>query len=125
MATKEENVARLQALAVQLGREVDISGTATEIRQRVAEWEEEAGGMPDGENTETTTGDSQGELGSAKSNVYLSSGFVLIRALHTLHIDALAADSDRVLDTVQAGDSARIPAIYVDELVGDRLIVAL
>ncbi|EAB8478530.1 DNA breaking-rejoining protein [Salmonella enterica] len=117
MATKEENVARLQELAVQLGREADISGTAAEISQRVAEWEEEAGGMPDGEHTETTA--------DASSNIYLSSEFVLIRALHTLHIDALAADSDRVLDTVQAGDSARIPAIYVDELVGDGLIIAL
>ncbi|EPS8085100.1 DNA-packaging protein FI [Salmonella enterica subsp. enterica serovar Newport] len=123
MATKEENTARLQELAVQLGREPDISGSAAEIRQRVAEWEEEAGGMPDGENTETTTGDSQGELGSAKSNLHLSSGFVLIEAVCTLHIDALASDSDRVLDIVQAGTSARIPAIYVDELVGDGLIV--
>ncbi|ELQ4284944.1 DNA breaking-rejoining protein [Salmonella enterica] len=125
MATKEENVARLQELAVQLGREADISGTAAEISQRVDEWEEEAAGMPDGKNAETTADASQDEPGSAKSNIHLSSGFVLIRALHTLHIDALAADSDRVLDTVQAGDSARIPAIYVDELAGDGLIVAL
>ncbi|EKF5023978.1 DNA breaking-rejoining protein [Salmonella enterica] len=124
MATKEENVARLQELAVQLGREADISGTAAEISQRVDEWEEEAGGMPDGENTETTADASRDEPGSAKSNLHLS-GFVLIRALHTLHIDALAADSDRVLDTVQAGGSARIPAIYVDELADDGLIVAL
>ncbi|EAA7222676.1 DNA breaking-rejoining protein, partial [Salmonella enterica] len=28
MATKEENIARLQELAVQLGREPDISGSA-------------------------------------------------------------------------------------------------
>ncbi|EAO9182109.1 DNA breaking-rejoining protein, partial [Salmonella enterica] len=43
MATKEENIARLQELAVQLGREPDISGSAAEISQRVDEWEEEAG----------------------------------------------------------------------------------
>ncbi|EEJ4190048.1 DNA breaking-rejoining protein [Salmonella enterica subsp. diarizonae] len=124
MATKEENVARLQVLAVQLGREADISGSAAEIRQRVAEWEEEAGGMSDKEDTETMADISQDEPGSAKSNTHLS-GFALIRAVRTLHIDALAADSDRVLDTVQAGDSARIPAIYVDELAGGGLIVAL
>ncbi|EGV2901703.1 DNA breaking-rejoining protein [Salmonella enterica] len=124
MATKEENVARLQVLAVQLGREADISGSAAEISQRVAEWEEEAGGMPDGRNAETTADAPQGELGSEKSSIHLS-GFALIRAVRTLHIHALAADNDRVLDTVQAGDSARIPAIYVDELAGDGLIVAL
>ncbi|EKK3320014.1 DNA breaking-rejoining protein [Salmonella enterica] len=124
MATKEENVARLQELAVQLGREADISGSAAEISQRVDEWEEEAGGMPDGENAETTADDPQDEPGAVKSSLH-SSGFVLIRAVRTLHIDALASDSDRVLDTVQAGDSARIPAIYVDELAGDGLIIAL
>ncbi|EAA1980162.1 DNA breaking-rejoining protein [Salmonella enterica] len=124
MATKEENVVRLQELAVQLGREPDISGSAAEISQRVAEWEEEAGGIPGGENAEMTADDPQDEPGAVKSSLH-STGFALIRALHTLHIDALAADSDRVLDTVQAGDSARIPAIYVDELVGDGLIIAL
>ncbi|EBX2753488.1 DNA breaking-rejoining protein, partial [Salmonella enterica subsp. enterica serovar Bovismorbificans] len=99
-------------------------GSAAEIRQRVAEWEEEAGGMSDKEDDETTAEVSRDEPESAKSNTYFSE-FVLIRAVRTLHIDALAADSDRVLDTVPAGDSARIPAIYVDELAGDGLIVAL
>lgn len=130
MATKEENIGRLQELAVQLGREPDISGSAAEISQRVAEWEEEAGGMSDKEDTETlantpaNTPQAQDEPEFAKSNTHLS-GFALIRAVRTLHIHALAADSDRILDTVQAGDSARIPAIYVDELAGDGLIVAL
>ncbi|MEG0100966.1 MAG: DNA-packaging protein FI [Citrobacter sp.] len=124
MATKEENVVRLQELAVQLGREPDIAGSAAEIRQRVAEWEEEASGLSDGEYTEAMTDDPHDETGSAKSSLHLS-GFVLIRAVRTLHIYALAVDSDRVLDTVQAGDSARILAIYVDELVGDGLIVEL
>ncbi|EIF0467130.1 DNA breaking-rejoining protein [Salmonella enterica] len=124
MATKEENIARLQELAVQLGRDPDISGSAAEISQRVAEWEEEAGGMPDGENTETTASDPQDESGAVKSSLH-SSGFVLIRAVRTLHIHALAADSDRVLETVPAGEPARISARYVDELAGDGLIVAL
>ncbi|ATI90363.1 DNA breaking-rejoining protein [Salmonella enterica] len=124
MATKEENIARLQELAVQLGRDPDISGSAAEISQRVAEWEEEVGGMPDGENAETTASDPQDEPGAVKSSLH-SSGFVLIRAVRTLHIHALAADSDRVLETVPAGEPARIPARYVDELAGDGLIVAL
>ncbi|EIS8392918.1 DNA breaking-rejoining protein, partial [Salmonella enterica] len=66
----------------------------------------------------------QDEPGTVKSSLH-SSGFVLIRAVRTLHINALAMDSDRVLDTVLAGDPARIPAKYVDELAGDGLIVKL
>ncbi|EDY5625601.1 DNA breaking-rejoining protein [Salmonella enterica] len=124
MATKEENIARLQELAVQLGRDPDISGSAAEISQRVAEWEEEVGGMPDGENAETTASDPQDEPGAVKSSLH-SSGFVLIRAVRTLHIHALAADSDRVLETVPAGEPARIQEIYVHELARDGLIVAL
>ncbi|EIV4620540.1 DNA breaking-rejoining protein, partial [Salmonella enterica] len=68
--------------------------------------------------------DPQDEPESAKSNTNLS-GFALIRAVRTLHIHALAADSDRILDTVQAGDLARIQEIYVHELARDGLIVAL
>ena len=38
MATKEQNLKRLDELALILGREPDISGSAAEIAQRVAEW---------------------------------------------------------------------------------------
>ncbi|EII4457045.1 DNA breaking-rejoining protein [Salmonella enterica] len=124
MATKEEYIARLQELAAQLGREPDLSGSVVEIRQRITELEEEMGGTPAGENTETTASDPQDEPGAVKSSLH-SSGFVLIRAVRTLHIHALAADSDRVLETVPAGESARIPARYADELAGDGLIAAL
>ncbi|ELH4478579.1 DNA breaking-rejoining protein [Salmonella enterica] len=130
MATKEEYIARLQELAAQLGREPDLSGSVVEIRQRITELEEEMGGTPAGENTETTASDPQDEPGAVKSSLH-SSGFVLIRAVRTLHIHALAADvadaadSDRVLEIVPAGELARIPARYVDELAGDGLIVAL
>ncbi len=41
MATKEENQKRLRELAGLLGREADMSGSAADIAQRVAEWEEE------------------------------------------------------------------------------------
>ncbi|MDF4181149.1 DNA-packaging protein FI, partial [Escherichia coli] len=41
MATKEENQKRLCELAGLLGREADMSGSAADIAQRVAEWEEE------------------------------------------------------------------------------------
>ncbi|MFK3627012.1 DNA-packaging protein FI, partial [Escherichia coli] len=40
MATKEENQKRLRELAGLLGREADRSGSAEDIAQSVAEWEE-------------------------------------------------------------------------------------
>ncbi|EHQ9754818.1 DNA-packaging protein FI [Shigella flexneri] len=43
MATKEENLKRLCELAERLGREPDVSGSAADIAQRVAELEEELG----------------------------------------------------------------------------------
>lgn len=43
MATKEENLKRLRELAEMLGREPDVSGSAADIAQRVAELEEELG----------------------------------------------------------------------------------
>ncbi|QGX88286.1 hypothetical protein BHJ80_14045 [Escherichia coli] len=47
MATKEENLKRLRELAASLGREPDISGSAADIAQRVAELEEELANMDD------------------------------------------------------------------------------
>ncbi|HII1705235.1 TPA: DNA-packaging protein FI [Escherichia coli] len=40
--TKEQMTERLQALAVILEREADISGSKADLEQRLAEWEEEA-----------------------------------------------------------------------------------
>ncbi|EHT7508920.1 TPA: DNA-packaging protein FI [Escherichia coli] len=42
MMTKEQMTERLQALAVILEREADISGSKADLEQRLAEWEEEA-----------------------------------------------------------------------------------
>ncbi|MFO6427060.1 DNA-packaging protein FI [Escherichia coli] len=46
--TKEQMTERLQALAVILGREADISGSKADLEQRLAEWEEEAVGFDGG-----------------------------------------------------------------------------
>ncbi|TYF39184.1 DNA packaging protein FI, partial [Enterobacter hormaechei] len=40
--SKETDLSRLQELAAVLNRTPDLSGSAADIRQRVAEWEEEA-----------------------------------------------------------------------------------
>lgn len=69
MATKAENIVTLQALAVQLGRPVDTTGTAAEIAQRVAEWQEEAAGAADiDDNAATGADDGAGAEGNDGDN---------------------------------------------------------
>ncbi|EHC5874292.1 DNA breaking-rejoining protein [Salmonella enterica subsp. enterica serovar Eastbourne] len=120
MAKKDEKVKRLQELAVILGREPDISGSAAEISQRVKEWEEEAGSQSETaseisptENVNTDETDSSDKP---------QAGMVMVRALCTLHIDALSPDSDRTLELVKKGDLVRIPAGLLDEMIEDGLV---
>ncbi|MBN0438371.1 hypothetical protein JTM67_38495, partial [Pseudomonas aeruginosa] len=59
--SKETDLKRLQELATALGRTPDLSGSAADIRQRVAEWEEEAlalsGDEGDGSDDNTIDGE--------------------------------------------------------------------
>ncbi|EFV8088119.1 hypothetical protein GJ354_21400 [Shigella dysenteriae] len=50
MAKKDENLKRLKELSELLGREPDMSGSAADIAQRVAELEEELGGVDGTDN---------------------------------------------------------------------------
>lgn len=126
MATKDENVKRLQELAKQLGREPDISGSTADINQRVKEWEEEleqAG--PDDDVTDPDNG-AEGEPQQTDRSVAAGpSGWVHVKACATLHLDALASDCDRPLEMVVAGQTARIPAKYLTELKAAGLVTEL
>lgn len=123
MAKKNEKVKRLQELAVILGREPDISGSTEEIIQRLKEWEEEAGSQSEtvdtapeispAENVNTDETD-----GSDKPQA----GMVRVRALCTLHIDALSPDSARLLELVKKGDLVRISEGLLDEMTKDGLV---
>ncbi|EDJ9088377.1 DNA breaking-rejoining protein [Salmonella enterica subsp. enterica] len=129
MATKEENIQRLQVLAKLLGREPDISGSAAEIRQRVTEWEEEVSGTDDlnGPENADATKPLPGPGGEARREdvVIRNDRLVLVQALRTLHIDAKAADSERRVDILPAGRVARIPEALVEDLVSAGLIAEL
>lgn len=129
MATKEENIQRLQVLAVQLGRAPDISGTAAEISQRLLEWEEEVASLSDiegegGEGELPFVAVSTSDDGITEDMPPLAN-WVTVMAVRTLHIHAIAIaiDNERELDMVQAGEAARIPARYLDELLACGLVV--
>ncbi|HDP0319402.1 TPA: DNA breaking-rejoining protein [Salmonella enterica subsp. enterica serovar Concord] len=122
METKEENVKRLQELAVMLGRDADLSGSAADIRQRVAEWEEEAGtGDEAGENN----GDHDAGVEVTVADATHLSTMVTVTANHTLHVHALEAGSERKIELLQAGSSARISAAFLDEMLGSGLVEKL
>lgn len=118
MAKKDENLKRLHELADILGREPDISGSAADIAQRVAEWEEEADVF-----TETAS-----EITAVAKNASAEDGSkpdrVLIRALQTLHITALSPDEERYTELVLQGMQARIPRNGLAALVKAGLVEA-
>lgn len=123
MAKKDEKVKRLQELAVILGREPDISGSTEEIIQRLKEWEEEAGSQSETVDTvPEISPDENVNTDETDSSDKPQSGMVRVRALCTLHIDALSPDSERPLELVKKGELVRIPAGLLDEMTKDGLV---
>lgn len=141
MATKEENIQRLHALAMQLGRAPDISGTAAEISQRLLEWEEEVASLSDIEGEEGglplvavstsddgITGDTPTIVASTSDDgitedTHPLASWAAVTAVRTIHIHAVAIESERELDLILAGEAARIPARFLDELLACGLVV--
>lgn len=118
MAAKDDNIRRLQELAVLLGRKADISGSAAEIQQRVMEWEEEASDLDGG----------AGEIAPAGSNTSAGeegpTGWVEVRALKTIHIPALTLDGREISDAVTAGAKVQIQERHFHELETAGLVSA-
>lgn len=121
MATKEQNIARLKELGALLGREVDTSGNAAEVAQRVAEWEEEVADGP-GETVDIPPV-SVAKQDSQQVNPGTNSGLVRVRMLYTVHLDAVADDSDNVVALALKGTCVRIPAEKLALLVQAGLVV--
>ena len=124
MATKEDNIKRLRELAVVLGREVDISGSAMEIRQRVMEWEEEAGA---GSGEESFPGQKAiyslpAPVPGAGAGITVR---VTVRALKTLHIPAFTPEGREIADAVIAGLEVQIQECHFRELESAGLVCAV
>lgn len=116
MAAKDENIRRLHELAVLLGRNADISGSAAEIQQRVMEWEEEAS---------DPSGDAVG-MHSFTANPPAAegplTGWVAVRVLKTLHMPALTLDGREISDAVMTGAQVQIQACHFHELEAAGLV---
>ena len=123
MATKEENINRLHELAELLGRNVDITGSAAEINQRVMEWEEEAGdGMAAGDGAGMQHNTGTGKTGPTEERL---AGWVEVRAIKTLHTTARTITGAPVSELVQAGAEVLIPEQYLSELIQNGWVSAL
>ena len=115
MATKEQNLNRLDELARILGREPDISGSAAEIAQRVAEWEEEA------EDKNQASDENERHL---MTYSYSTGGDEMstVRVLKTLHVAGKHPHDDSDMEIVVTGMTVRVDPVNVAELVLEGLV---
>ncbi|EEW5437960.1 hypothetical protein D7Z68_005086 [Escherichia coli] len=102
MATKEQNLKRLDELALILGREPDISGSAAEIAQRVAEWEEEI--QSSGEDVQV--GDTvirERETAAHDVREDTSGALTRIRVLTCLHLCGIDGETGESVELADVG----------------------
>ncbi|HAO0391903.1 TPA: DNA-packaging protein FI [Escherichia coli] len=123
MATKEQNLKRLGELSRILGREPDMSGSAADIAQRVAELEEELDDTDDiaGQDTSVSpenalTGHENEVVSAQTDTVTDTAALVTVVALVTLHTDALHATRDEPVAFVLPGTAFRVSAGVAAEM---------
>lgn len=128
MATKEQNLKRLGELSRILGREPDMSGSAADIAQRVAELEEELDDTDDiaGQDTplslENALTGHENEVVSAQPDTVIdTAALVTVVALVTLHTDALHAIRDEPVAFVLPGTAFRVSAGVAAEMTARGL----
>ena len=129
MATKEQNLKRLGELSRILGREPDMSGSAADIAQRVAELEEELDDTDDiaGQDTplspENALTGHENEVVSAQPDTMIdTAALVTVVALVTLHTDALHATRDEAVAFVLPGTAFRVSAGVAAEMTERGLV---
>ncbi|TGG98861.1 DNA-packaging protein FI, partial [Escherichia coli] len=100
-----------------LGREPDMSGSAADIAQRVAELEEELGDV-DGTDSQASalTGQENNEVSAQPDTVTDTADLVTVVALVTLHTDALHATRDEAVAFVLPGTAFRVSAGVAAEM---------
>lgn len=128
MATKEQNLKRLGELSRILGREPDMSGSAADIAQRVAELEEELDDTDDiaGQDTplslENALTGHENEVVSAQPDTVIdTAALVTVVALVTLHTDALHVTRDEPVAFVLPGTAFRVSAGVAAEMTARGL----
>ena len=123
MAKKDENLKRLKELSELLGREPDMSGSAADIAQRVAELEEELDDTDDAAGQDTSvspenalTGHENEVVSAQPDTVTDTAALVTVVALVTLHTDALHATRDEPVAFVLPGTAFRVSAGVAAEM---------
>ncbi|MCX3082832.1 DNA-packaging protein FI [Klebsiella michiganensis] len=120
--SREIDLQRLQELATVLKRTPDLSGSAADIRQRVAEWEEEALALTGDEDDGGEGVSNIGELISGTEGMQSSSGWRRVKARQTLHFHAREVDSDRSKELILAGEMACVPEALLGQLIAAELV---
>ncbi|MEN0581909.1 DNA-packaging protein FI [Phytobacter palmae] len=119
MSKKDELIARLKALGIELGREVNMSGSNEELTLRIAELEEELNDdEPPGPDTVVA-----GTVSAVSSNT--TSGvkeeppaeLVTVNVLATLHINALHETSGERVAIAGPGTKIRVAPDIAGSLV--------
>ncbi|MDU4356569.1 DNA-packaging protein FI [Phytobacter diazotrophicus] len=116
MSKKEDLIARLKALGAELGREVNLSGSNEEMALRIAELEEELNdddGLP---GPDMVTGGTVDAISINTAPVTKEPGLamqdiadlVTVKALVTLHINALHETSNELVAIAEAGVTVRV-----------------
>ncbi|MEO9372732.1 DNA-packaging protein FI [Pseudomonas aeruginosa] len=101
---KEQNLKRLDELALILGREPDISGSAAEIAQRVAEWEEEM--QSSGDDVQVMNMDiRERETAAHDVREETSGALTRIRVLTCLHLCGVDGETG---ESVKLADVGRV-----------------
>ncbi len=102
MATKEQNLKRLDELARILGRDPDISGSAAEIAQRVVEWEEEMQSSGDDVQAVDTVIREQ-ETAAHDVREETSGALTRIRVLTCLHLCGIDGETGGSVELADVG----------------------
>lgn len=123
MAKKDENLKRLKELSELLGRGPDMSGSAADIAQRVAELEEELDDTDETSGQDTPlsrenvlTGHENEVVSAQPDTVTDTAALVTVVALVTLHTDALHATRDEPVAFVLPGTAFRVSAGVAAEM---------
>lgn len=127
--TKEELIARLKALAEQLGRDVNLTGSKEDLAMRVAELEEEIGDGADDDPDRGEEDKAGGEANGPAADTVSKSGDkeerVRVKTLYTLHVEAWHECHDEPTSLVETGLIVRVSPADADELVARKLAILL
>lgn len=125
--TKEELIARLKALAEQLGRDVNLTGSKEDLAMRVAELEEEIGedDAPEVGDEEQAGGETTGQGSDSTPKADVKDVLIKIKTLCSLHVEAWHELHDEPMSLVEPGVVVRISPADAAELVTRKLALRL